>query len=116
MKRMAAVALLLPAALSLSFRPTNDSPRTFHGETADSQCSMNVHSLTRSHQEMLKSKSMGGDATSCTLYCIRYMGGEFVLTTPNDVFYVDSTAAAHFAGQKVVVVGFLDEVKDHTRQ
>jgi hypothetical protein len=86
----------------------NDAVRTFHGEVADSQCSMNVHSLTRSHEEMLKSKSMGGNAASCTLYCIRYMGGEFVLATKNDVYYLDSAAAQNFAGEKVKVSGSFD--------
>lgn len=86
----------------------DDEVRTFHGEVADSQCSMNIHSLTRSHEEMLKSKSMGGNASSCTLYCIRYMGGEFVLAMKNDVFYLDSASAANFAGEKVRVIGILD--------
>lgn len=40
------------------------SSRTFHGEVSDSQCALNVHSLTRSHQEMLKSKSMGGTSNT----------------------------------------------------
>ncbi len=34
--------------------------KTFRGEVSDSQCALNVHSVTRSHKEMLKSKSMGG--------------------------------------------------------
>jgi hypothetical protein len=81
---------------------------TFHGEIADSQCAMNIHSLTRSHEEMLKSKSMGGNATSCTLYCIRYMGGDFVLTSGKNVYYLDSPSAVNFAGEKVRVTGTLD--------
>ena len=28
--------------------------RVFQGDISDNQCAMNVHSLTRSHQEMLK--------------------------------------------------------------
>lgn len=86
----------------------DDGLRTFHGEVADSQCSMNVHSLTRSHEEMLKSKSMGGNAASCTLYCIRYMGGEFVLAMKTDVLYLDSASAGNFAGERVTVIGILD--------
>ena len=41
--------------------------RIFRGEVSDSQCALNVHSLTRSHEEMLKSKSMGGTSRSCSL-------------------------------------------------
>ena len=39
-----------------------DKPQTFHGEIGDTQCALNVHSMTRSHTEMLKSKKMGGTA------------------------------------------------------
>ena len=52
------------------------SARVFRGEISDSQCALNVHSLTRSHQEMLKSKSMGGTAANCSVYCIEHLGGE----------------------------------------
>lgn len=108
MKRVFVGALFLLCALTVCLWGTNEPVRTFHGEVADSQCSMNVHSLTRSHGEMLKSKSMGGNAASCTLYCIRYMGGEFVLATKNDVFYLDSSSASNFAGERVKVTGILD--------
>ena len=30
------------------------------GKVADTQCALNVHSLTRSHNDMLKSKTVGG--------------------------------------------------------
>src|SRR5438477_2423169 len=36
--------------------------QSFAGEIADTQCALNVHSLTRSHQEMIKAKQMGPDA------------------------------------------------------
>lgn len=51
-----AASLLTLASLSIA----GEHVRTFHGEISDSGCAMNVHSLTRSHQEMLKSKGMGG--------------------------------------------------------
>ena len=73
MKKTSVLAIGLLASAVLTFA-ADDGVRIFYGEVADSQCSMNVHSLTRSHAEMLKSKSMGGNAASCTLYCIRYMG------------------------------------------
>jgi hypothetical protein len=36
------------------------------------------------------------------------MGGEFVLATKNDVYYLDSAAAQNFAGEKVKVSGSFD--------
>ena len=38
----------------------DEKPQIFHGEIGDTQCAFNVHSMTRSHTEMLKSKKMGG--------------------------------------------------------
>ena len=83
--------------------------RVFHGEVSDSQCALNVHSLTRSHREMLKSKSMGGTSRNCTLYCIQYLGGDFALSSKNDVFRLDDQDKAKaFAGMKVKITGSMD--------
>ena len=83
--------------------------RNFHGEVSDSQCALNVHSLTRSHQEMLKSKSMGGTSNSCSVYCIEHLGGTLVLSAGKDVYRLDRPDLVHgFEGQKVKVVGTLD--------
>ena len=102
---MSACALALAIA---AYARTADSS-TFRGEIADSQCAMNVHSLTRSHQEMLKSKSMGGNSTSCALYCIRYLGGNFVLTTRKHVYHLDNQELAQkFVGMDVKINGTLD--------
>jgi hypothetical protein len=88
------------------------NPQVFHGEVSDSQCAMNVHSLTRSHQEMLKSKSMGGTSNTCSTYCIEHLGGYLVLSSGpdgNDVFRLDRTDLVHgFEGQKVKITGILD--------
>src|SRR5271170_6819737 len=85
------------------------APQVFHGEISDSQCALNVHSLTRSHQEMLKSKSMGGTATSCSLYCIKNLGGEFVLAAGKNVYRIDKQdAVREFAGEKAKISGILD--------
>jgi hypothetical protein len=85
------------------------NPRVFRGEVSDSQCAMNVHSLTRSHQEMLKSKSMGGTAATCSLYCIANLGGYLVLSSGNDIFRLDRADLVHgFEGQKVKLTGVLD--------
>ena len=86
------------------------NPRTFHGEVSDSQCALNVHSLTRSHQEMLKSKSMGGTSNTCAVYCIEHLGGYLVLSAGKDVFRLDRSDLVHgFEGRRVVVTGVLDE-------
>ena len=83
--------------------------RVFHGEVSDSQCALNVHSLTRSHQEMLKSKSMGGTANTCAAYCIEHMGGYLVLSSGKDVYRLDRSDLVHgFEGRRVVVTGVLD--------
>lgn len=87
----------------------NESPKVFRGEISDSQCALNIHSLTRSHQEMLKSKSMGGTATSCSLYCIKNLGGEFVLAAGKNVYRLDKQdAVREFAGEKTKITGTLD--------
>jgi hypothetical protein len=85
------------------------SSRVFHGEVSDNQCAMNVHSLTRSHQEMLKSKSMGGTANTCSVYCVEHLGGYLVLSSGNDVFRLDRPDLVHgFEGQRVKVTGVLE--------
>src|SRR5207302_4063606 len=83
--------------------------QTFHGEVSDSQCALNVHSLTRSHMEMLKSKSMGRTSNTCSVYCIEHLGGYLVLSVGKDVFRLDRTDLVHgFEGQKVKITGLLD--------
>ena len=85
------------------------NPQTFHGEVSDSQCALNVHSLTRSHQEMLKSKSMGGTANTCAVYCIEHLGGYLVLSAGKNVYRLDRADLVHgFEGRRVVVMGVLD--------
>lgn len=95
--------------LTLACFAQGQSARLFHGEISDSQCALNVHSLTRSHQEMLKSKSMGGTANTCSVYCIDHLGGYLVLSAGNDVYRLDRADLVHgFEGQKVKVTGILD--------
>jgi len=83
---------------------------TIRGEVSDSQCALNVHSLTRSHQEMLKSKSMGGTSNTCAVYCIEHLGGYLVLSVGKEVYRLDRSDLVHgYEGQKVVVTGTLDQ-------
>jgi len=105
-KMGAAVVLLAMAAFSYA---ADEQVRTFRGEIADNQCALNIHSLTHSHQEMLKSKSMGGDSSSCAQYCVRYLGGSFVLSSKKDVYRLDDQGSVEkFAGKRVKISGTLD--------
>jgi len=100
--RLAGILVLAAGALG-------QNSQTFRGEVSDSQCALNVHSLTRSHQEMLKSKSMGGTSNTCSVYCIEHLGGYLVLSTPKDVYRLDRADIVHgFEGHRVVVNGVLD--------
>src|SRR5438132_8081609 len=99
----------LTVVLTFSGVAQSQGPHVFRGEISDSQCALNVHSLTRSHEEMLKSKSMGGTSRSCSQYCIEHLGGELVLSSGATVFRLDNQSAAReYAGQKAKVVGTLD--------
>jgi hypothetical protein len=87
----------------------DDKPRTFRGEIGDTQCALNVHSMTRSHAEMLKSKKMGGTPGACASYCVQYLGGDFVLSSKNEVYRLDNQEKVRlFAGQKVKITGTLE--------
>jgi hypothetical protein len=97
------------AVLALASLAYGQSSRAFHGEVSDSQCALNVHSLTRSHQEMLKSKSMGGTSNTCSVYCIEHLGGYLVLSAGKDVYRLDRADLVHgYEGRRVVVTGTLD--------
>jgi hypothetical protein len=112
MKKIAILAGTCLVVLLGGLRSARAEEHVFHGEISDSQCALNVHSLTRSHKEMLKSKSMGGNATDCTLYCVKYHGGDFVLAHQDVVYRLDDQSLAQtFAGQKVKVVGTLQPDK-----
>ena len=98
-------------ALSFAAYAGAEESRTFRGEISDSQCALNVHSLTQSHQEMLKSKSgaAGQTPASCSQYCIEHLGGKFVLVTKGHVYHLDNQELPRgFVGDKVKVHGVLD--------
>jgi hypothetical protein len=96
-------------AAALLAHAGDDKPQTFRGEIADTQCALNVHSLTRSHTEMLKSKKMGGTPGACATYCVQYLGGDFVLSSKNEVYRLDNQEKVRlYAGERVKVTGTLD--------
>lgn len=102
--------MFVTAFLAVSGLVLGQEQRTFHGEVSDSQCAMNVHSLTRSHSEMLKSKSMGGTSNTCSVYCIEHLGGYLVLSAGTEVYRLDRSDLVHgFEGHRVIITGVLDE-------
>ena len=109
MKKIFSYAAAMFALVVLTY--ASDGPvKTFEGEISDTQCAMNVHSLTRSHREMLKSKSHGNTPAECTIYCVEYLGGRYVLVSGKKIYYLDDAdAVKKFAAQKVRISGVLDE-------
>jgi hypothetical protein len=103
MKTLGCTFLLLASSMAVSAGDV----RTFHGEISDTQCAMNIHSLTRSHQEMIKKQTFGHDATSCAKECVR-RGGEWALRNGDEVYHLkNQEAVRQFAGQKVKLTGTL---------
>ena len=51
----------------------------------------------------------GGTEGSCTTYCVRYLGGDFVLSSKGEIYRLyHQEKASSFAGQKVKITGILD--------
>lgn len=95
--------------LSLSSIAGADSAKTgFDGEISDTQCAMNVHSLSHTHDEMIAKQTFGTNAASCARTCVR-RGGEWVLRSGNEVYRLkNQDGMENFAGEKVHIVGRLD--------
>lgn len=94
--------------LALALAASAARKNVFLGEISDSQCALNVHSLSRSHQEMIKKSTLGTDAASCARACIR-RGGEWVLRSGDDVYHLKNQAGIElYAGEMVKVTGELD--------
>ncbi len=99
---------ILFAAFALA--ASAQSVQTFKGIISDSQCAMNVHSLNGGHAEMLKKHTMGNDEASCARYCVKNMGGQYVLVSKGTVYHLtDDIKAEPFAAQNVVIRGALDK-------
>jgi hypothetical protein len=85
--------------------------KLFKGEIADTSCAYNVHSLDRSHKEMLKAKGAGNSAASCTRYCVQHMGADYVLVQKDNIYRLADQANSMFepfAGAVVTLHGTLD--------
>jgi len=83
--------------------------QVFRGEIGDSQCALNVHSLNRSHAEMLKKHEIGTTAPECARYCVKNLGGVFVLQVKDKVYKLDNQELAEKnAGLQVKITGVLE--------
>jgi hypothetical protein len=104
---MGATALIWIMASYPAARGGNE--KTFKGEIADTQCALNVHSLSQSHKEMIEMKPEVKTNADCARYCVKERGGRFVLQTSDKVYKLDAQVLAEqWAGLKVKVVGTLD--------
>lgn len=103
MKKFAVVVFLI------ALPSWSQEQKRFVGEIADSSCALNVHSLTRSHKEMLQGRGMGKTAADCSRICVQHYGSHYVLEDKKqDVFNLDDQKkAAEFAGLHVIVTGDL---------
>jgi hypothetical protein len=113
MYRIAALVTLSALSLGLMLYAADEPTQTFKGEISDSQCALNVHSLTRSHQEMLKGKNMGSTPSECSRYCLENLGGKLVLVSGKEVHYLDGPETLmQFLGKKIKVRGTLEKANN----
>jgi hypothetical protein len=102
-----AVGLSLLFALCLPVRGGDE--QVFKGVIVDSQCAMNVHSLSQSHKEMLQGKSVGTTKSDCVWHCVTERGGRFVLQNKSRIYKLDKQdLGREFAGHNAQVTGTLD--------
>ena len=106
-------SILFLAVLALAFAlvplSSDAGDKVFKGYITDSQCALNVHSLSQSHKEMLQTKNAGTTTADCVWYCVKQRGGRFVLQDKNKVYKLDDqNISQDLAGKKVQVTGVLD--------
>ena len=103
------VAAAMVAMLASGTLLRGGDEKVYRGEIADTQCALNVHSLSQSHKEMIAMKPEVKTNADCARYCVKERGGRFVLQTPDKVFKLDAQVLAEqWAGLKVKVTGTLD--------
>ena len=106
-KSVAIMAILISAWASAPARGGEE--KTFRGEIADSQCALNVHSLSQSHKEMIGMNSSLKTDAECIRYCVKERGGRYVLQAKGKVYRLDrQDLAEQSIGGIVKVVGALD--------
>ena len=108
-KRSRWATMLFVCVAGLGCISAGEREQVFRGEIGDSQCALNVHSLSRSHAEMMKRRDVGTTPADCARYCVKYLGGVFVLQVKNKVYKLDNQQLAEkHAGEKAKVTGELD--------
>jgi Protein of unknown function (DUF5818) len=99
----------LVCGLGICVQVRGGNEKTFKGEIADTQCALNVHSLSQSHKEMIGMKPEIKSNADCARFCVKERGGRFVLQTADKVYKLDAQVLAEqWAGLKVKLVGTLD--------
>jgi hypothetical protein len=111
--RVALSAAVLVCLMAIYPPARGGDDKTFKGEIADTQCALNVHSLSQSHKEMIEMKPEVKTNADCARYCVKERGGRFVLQTSDKVYKLDAQVLAEqWAGLKVKVIGSLDPKTD----
>src|SRR5262244_3022457 len=103
--------ILLILALGVAAAVSSQTPtagyKAFRGEIADTQCALNVHSLNKSHKEMMDMRPDLKTNADCARFCVKERGGKFVFQSGDNVYRLDKMDQAEpFAGQQIV--GTLD--------
>jgi hypothetical protein len=112
-RRFILAASGLICALGICFQVRGGNEKAFKGEIADTQCTLNVHSLSQSHKEMIGMKPEIKSNADCARFCVKERGGRFVLQTADKVYKLDAQVLAEqWAGLKVKLVGTLDPKTD----
>lgn len=103
------MTIVVAFSVALSSRAATEKEKVYKGYITDSQCAMNVHSLSQSHKEMLQSGDVGTTPADCVWYCVKQRGGRFVLQEKSKVYKLDDqNVAKDLAGKRVEVTGTLD--------
>jgi hypothetical protein len=117
MQKAAVVSMLALASLCWALpragRAAPSATKVFKGEIMDDLCAK-----SGSHTEMQKMmKSMGNDAKTCTVECVK-LGGKYVLYdgASKTTYQLDpQDKAKDYAGQKVEVTGTSDGGTIHVK-
>ena len=92
--------LVIAGLLAVPMLSAAQGTRTFTGVITDAECAAVGHSRMQ----------MGPTDAECVLACIDMHGATYVLLDGNDVYALsDQKTPQKFAGQKVTIVGTLDE-------
>ena len=112
MKKKSGAVFLVAALAAMALTATagrGANGKIFSGEIADSQCALNVHSLSQSHKEMMGMKPEIKTDAECVRFCAKERGGRYMPQTKTKVYKLDAQVLAEeWAGQRVKLVGTLD--------